>query len=92
MVGGWRLVAAGGWRRLAVGGSWRLAVGGPLGRSLRAVFNKTKNVGPKGPPWALDEGCLLRGCSDSVRPSHIGSRITAHDDDDDEEEEEDDDD
>ena len=44
-VHGWRLVVVGGWR-LAVGGSWRLAVGGPLGRSLRAVLNKKRNVVP----------------------------------------------
>ena len=62
VVGSWRLVAAGGWRRLvaggwwrlvvggwwrlAVDGSWRLAVGGPLGRSLRAVLSKKKNLVP----------------------------------------------
>ena len=54
VVGSWRLVAAGGWRglvavagwRLVVGGSWRLAVGDPLGRSLRAVLNKKKNLVP----------------------------------------------
>ena len=45
----WRLAAVGGWR-LAVGGGWRLALGSPLGRSLRAVLNKTKLV-PSGPPW-----------------------------------------
>ena len=50
VVGGWRLVAVGGWRRLAVGDGWWLAVGSPLGRSLRAVLNKKKNLGPKGPP------------------------------------------
>ena len=43
---GWRLVAVGGWRLVAVGGSWQLAVGGPLGRSLRAVLNKKKNLVP----------------------------------------------
>ena len=66
-VGGSRLVAAGGWGRLAigdwrlaVGGSWSLAVGGPLGRSLRAVLNKKKNLVPYGPPchkWTLKFVC-----------------------------------
>ena len=37
---GWRLAVGDGWR-LAVGGGW-LAVDGPLGRSLRAVFNRKK--------------------------------------------------
>ena len=39
------VMAVGGWWRLAVGG-WRLAVGGPLGRSLRAVLSKKKNLVP----------------------------------------------
>ena len=46
VVGGWSPLAVGGWRRLAVGGGWRLAVGGPLGRSLKAVLHKKKNVVP----------------------------------------------
>ena len=85
MVGGWRLVAAGGWRQLAVGGWWRLAVGGgwwlvvdgPLGRSLRAVLNKTKkqNLGPKGPPCArcsLDKAVhFTRGHEQRILSSHI---------------------
>ena len=62
MVGSWRFVAAGGWRRLvasgwwrlvvggwwrlAVDGGWRSAVSGPLGRSLRVVLSKKKNLVP----------------------------------------------
>ena len=39
----WWLVVGGGWQWLVVGG-W--AVGGPLGRSLRAVLSKKKNLAP----------------------------------------------
>ena len=51
--GGWRRLAVGGWWRLAVGGGWWLAVDGPLGRSLRAVLNKTKSSSLRTPvvPW-----------------------------------------
>ena len=76
MVGSWRLVATGGWRRLVAGGwwrlvvggwwrlvvdgSWRLAVGGPLGRSLRAILSKKKNLVPLGHPcpWHFN-ACAL---------------------------------
>ena len=45
-AGGWWRLVVGGWWRLVVDGSWRLAVGGPLGRTLRAVLSKKKNLVP----------------------------------------------